>query len=112
MTHFRWIVPNVMPRWKPPRGHHIKGLVMIALLQKCLSFGETWETAHPVAYDLMQLNSAEQNYPIHEKELLAIICALKKWCLDLLGSEFVVYTDHRTLEIFNTQCDLSKCQLQ
>ena len=25
----------------------------------CLSFGETWETTHPVAYDSMQLNSAE-----------------------------------------------------
>ena len=77
----------------------------------CLSFGKTWETACPVAYDSMQLNSAKWNYPIHEKELLAIICALKKWCSDLLGSEFVVYTDHRTLENFDTQRDLSKCQL-
>ena len=70
------------------------------------------EIAHPVAYDSMQLNSAKWNYPIHKKQLLAIIHALKKWRLDLLGSEFIVYTDHRTLEIFNTQCDLSKCQLQ
>ena len=74
----------------------------------CVSFGETWETAHPVAYDSMQLNLAEQNYPIHKKELLTIICALKKWQVDLLGSEFMVYTDHRTLENFNTQQDLSK----
>ena len=78
----------------------------------CLSFGETWETAHPVAYDSMQLNSAEQNYPIHEKELLAIIRALKKWQADLLGSKFMVYTDHRTLENFDTQHNLSKQQLQ
>ena len=78
----------------------------------CLSFGETWETAHLVAYDSMQLNSAEWNYPIHKKELLAIIRALKKWRSDLLGSEFIVYTDHRTLENFDTQCDLSKRQLR
>ena len=78
----------------------------------CLSFGETWETARPVAYDSMQLNSAERNYPIHEKELLAIIRALKKWRSDLLGSEFIVYTDHRTLENFDTQRDLSKRQLR
>ena len=77
----------------------------------CLSFGETWETACPVAYDSMQLNSAEQNYPIHKKELLSIICALMNWHLDLLGSEFMVYTDHRTLKSFNTQYDLSKQQL-
>ena len=78
----------------------------------CLSFGETWETARPVAYDSMQLNSAERNYPIHEKELLAIIRALKKWRSDLLGSEFIVYTDHRTLENFDTQRDLSRRQLR
>ena len=78
----------------------------------CLSFGKTWETTRPVAYDSMQLNSAERNYPIHEKELLAIIHALKKWRSDLLGSEFVVYTDHRKLENFDTQRDLSRRQLQ
>lgn len=42
-----------------------------------LSFGPTWETAHPVAYDSMQLKAAEKNYPIHEKELLAIVHAFK-----------------------------------
>ena len=51
-----------------------------------LSFGPTLEIARPVAYDSMQLNGAEKNYPIHEKELLTIIRALKKWRTDLLGS--------------------------
>ena len=60
----------------------------------------------------MQLCAAERNYPIHEKELLAIIRALKKWCSNLLGTHFLVYTDHRTLENFNTQCNLLKRQLQ
>ena len=59
----------------------------------------------------MQLNSTECNYPTHEKELLTIIHALKKWYSDLLGTEFTVYTDHRTLEIFNTQHNLSRRQL-
>jgi hypothetical protein len=44
-----------------------------------LSFGRTWESTRPVAFDWMQLKGAEKNYPVHEKELLAIICALKKW---------------------------------
>ena len=71
-----------------------------------------WESARPVAFDSMQLKGAEKNYPVHEKELLAIIRALKKWRSDLLGTQFLVYTDHRTLEIFNTQKDLSRRQLQ
>ena len=37
-----------------------------------LSFGPTWEMARPVAFDSLQLNAAEQNYPVHKKELLAI----------------------------------------
>lgn len=75
-----------------------------------LSFGETWETARPVAYESQQLNSAQKSYPVHEKELLAIIRALTKWRVDLLGSPITIYTDHKTLEAFNMQCDLSQRQ--
>jgi len=59
----------------------------------------------------MQLKGAKKNYPVHEKELLAIMCTLKKWHSDLLSSPIFVYTDHHTLENFNTQCDLSQQQL-
>jgi len=38
-----------------------------------LSWGPTWEKARPVAFDSMQLNEAQKHYPVHEKELLAII---------------------------------------
>ena len=69
----------------------------------CLSFGKNWETVWLVAYDSMQLNSVRKNYLIHEKELLAIICMLKKWRVDLLGIKFAVYTDHQMLENFNMQ---------
>jgi Reverse transcriptase (RNA-dependent DNA polymerase)/RNase H-like domain found in reverse transcriptase len=72
-----------------------------------LSFGPTLETARPVTFDSVQLKAVEKNYPVHEKELLAVIHALKKWCSDLLGTHFYVYTDHRTLENFDTQKDLS-----
>jgi hypothetical protein len=42
-----------------------------------LSFGLTWETSHPVAFDSLQLKLVEKNYPVHGNKLLAIICALK-----------------------------------
>jgi transposase InsO family protein len=47
---------------------------------------------------------------VHEKELLAIIRALGKWRTDLLGYNFEVWTDHKTLEHFGTQRDLSRRQ--
>jgi RNase H-like domain found in reverse transcriptase/Reverse transcriptase (RNA-dependent DNA polymerase) len=75
-----------------------------------LSFGPTWESARPVAFDSKTLKDAELNYPTHEKELLAILHAIRKWKVDLLGSPFFVYTDHKTLLNFHTQHDLSKWQ--
>ena len=75
-----------------------------------LSFGPSWETARPVAFDSCSLKHAELNYPVHEKELLAVIRAVKKWKSDLLGCTFYVYTDHKTLLNFNTQKDLSRRQ--
>ena len=64
-----------------------------------------------MAFDSMQLKGAK-NCPVHEKELLAIVHALKKWRLDLLGIPIQVYTNHRTLQNFDTQQDLSHCQLR
>ena len=75
-----------------------------------LSFGPTWETARPVAFDSKSLKDAELNYPTHEKELLAILRGIRKWKVDLLGSPFFVYTDHKTLLNFHTQKDLSRRQ--
>jgi hypothetical protein len=77
-----------------------------------LSVGASWELARPVAFDSMQLKGAEKNYPVHKKELLAIMRALKKWHSDLIGIPIVVYTDHRTLQNFDTQHDLSRRQLR
>jgi hypothetical protein len=75
-----------------------------------LSFGKTWETARPVAFDSMTFKGAELNYPVHEKEMLAIMRALKKWRADLIGVPFQIYTDHKTLQNFTSQRDLSRRQ--
>ena len=75
-----------------------------------LSLGKTWESAWPVAFESQQMNAQQQKYPTHEQELLLIICTLKKWCVDLLGTHINIYTDHCTLENFDTQWDLSRCQ--
>ena len=75
-----------------------------------LSFGPSYDKARPVAYDSCSFKGAELNYPVHEKEMLAIVRALKKFRTDLLGHKFQVWTDHKTLEHFPTQRDLSRRQ--
>ena len=55
-----------------------------------LSYSKTWETAQPVAFDSIALKDMQLNYPVDEKELLAIIHALTKWLADSLGSPIVI----------------------
>ena len=75
-----------------------------------LSFGKTWEAACPITYESYQLNNAEKNYPTHEKELLAIIKALKKW-RSHLSACFEIYMDHHTLEYFQSQKEMLRHQM-
>lgn len=51
-----------------------------------------------IAYLSRKLNPAECNYPVHERELLAIIYALKQWRHYLLGHPFQIQTDHHGLQ--------------
>jgi hypothetical protein len=57
---------------------------------------------HPVAFYSKSLSSVEQNYEIHDKEMLAIIRALQEWRHFVKGAEhqFEVWTDHKNLEYF------------
>jgi hypothetical protein len=71
-----------------------------------LSFGPSWENSRPVAFESCQMNGAERNYPVHEQEMLAIMHALKKWQVDLLGTHIHIRTDHKTLQNFDFQHDL------
>ncbi|KAE9264047.1 hypothetical protein PR003_g32933, partial [Phytophthora rubi] len=51
-----------------------------------------------VSYQSRQMKPAEKNYPVHDKELLAMRYALIKFRVYLLGEQtFAVYTDHASL---------------
>jgi hypothetical protein len=56
------------------------------------------------------LNSAELNYNVTEKEMLAVVHALRVWRCYLEGADFTVYTDHVSNTFFQTQPNLSKRQ--
>ena len=75
-----------------------------------LSWGPDWKSAQPVTFNSALLCDAELNYPVHKKELLAIIRVLQKWQIELLGAPVIVYSDHQTLQNFTSQCDSSRRQ--
>jgi len=64
---------------------------------------------HPVSFISRKLSSAEMNYDVYDKEMLAIVFALEKWRQFLQGSEFttVVFSDHQNLAYFTTKVTLN-----
>ena len=62
---------------------------------------------HPVAYESRKLTPAEQCYPIYDRELLALIYALRTWRHYVLGNAFIAYIDHKGLEHFTTKKELT-----
>lgn len=67
---------------------------------------------HPVAFFSKKLGGPELNYPIHDKELMAIIEAFKEWKHYLSGTnhQVKVYTDHKNLTYFTTTKELNRRQ--
>jgi len=67
-----------------------------------------------VAFHSRKLNSAERNYKIHDKKLLAIMEAFKEWKEYLWGEEepVTVYTDNQNLQSFLTKKVLNKLQVR
>ena len=58
---------------------------------------------HPVCFYSRKFTAAERNYPIYDKELLAVVEAFKHWRVYVEGANHPVsvYTDHKNLEYFS-----------
>ena len=72
--------------------------------------GTNWDTCQPAGFLSRKFTSAQHNYCMHEHETLAVLEALMKWEDKLLGRKFTVVTDHKDLEYFKTQPNLSPRQ--
>jgi hypothetical protein len=63
-----------------------------------------------LAFESRKLNNAELNYQTTEREMLAIVHALRVWRCYLEGAELTVYIDHVLNTYFQTQPNLSRRQ--
>lgn len=63
---------------------------------------------HPVSFNGRKLQGAELNYPVHEKELLAIKEALRVYRHYIEGKRTVILTDHESLRYMETNKNPSK----
>ncbi|KAK1867157.1 hypothetical protein I4F81_009666 [Pyropia yezoensis] len=66
----------------------------------------------PVAFFSLTLNIHEQRYSIRERELLAVVQAIRHWRCYLHGRPFEVHTDHESLRYLRTQERLNDRQVK
>ena len=52
----------------------------------------------PIAFHSQAMKGNKLSLPTYEKELLALVVAVKKWRPYLLGRPFVIKTDHQSLK--------------
>jgi transposase InsO family protein len=68
---------------------------------------------HPIAYHSRKFSSAEENYDVHDKELLAIVVALEHWRIYAEScSDLTVFSDHKNLVNFTTTKTLNRRQVR
>jgi hypothetical protein len=72
--------------------------------------GKEWKLVSPIVYESHLMTPEEQSYPVHEQELLAVVHALQKWKMLLLGMNVHVMSDHHSLTHLLKQCNLSRQQ--
>ncbi|GJP34452.1 hypothetical protein CLOM_g18891, partial [Closterium sp. NIES-68] len=70
----------------------------------------TWPPAH--CFQSRKLKPAECNFATHDREALAIVHAIKKWCCYVHMQPVTVLTDHYTLQYLKTQPHLTPRQAQ
>ena len=67
---------------------------------------------HSMAFYSKSLSSVERNYEIHDKEILAIICALEEWrhFLERATHLLEIWTNHKNLKYFMMAKKLNRRQ--
>lgn len=73
---------------------------------------QTPEGERPVEFLSHTLNDTQRRWPTHDRELHAIVCALRRWRHYVEGVQTTVLTDHNALKYFMEQKDLSKRQVR
>lgn len=61
------------------------------------------QAGRPIAYLSKTLSPINKEQSVYERELMAIVLALQKWCHYLLGCHFQVRTDQRSLKFLIEQ---------
>lgn len=84
----------IAPNWKQPfelmcdASDYTVGAILVQSYEKVL---------HSITYINKTLNEAQENYTTTEKELLAVVFAVKRFKAYLLGSKVIIHTSHSAI---------------
>ncbi len=80
-------------------------------MQQLLEEDGKW---HPIVFLSKSLSLVEQNYEVHNKELLAVMRSLEQWRHFLEGAKHLVeiWSNHKNLEYFQMAQNLNRRQAQ
>ena len=107
----RLITAPVLAQWDPDRETVVETDSSGYVTGGALSQRGDDGIMRPVAFFSKKNAPAECNYPIHDKELLAIIRCLEHWDAELRSvASFTVLTDHLNLQYFTKKQPLSERQ--
>ncbi|QRW22889.1 Retrotransposable element Tf2 protein [Rhizoctonia solani] len=86
------------------------GAALGSILSQCQEDG----CLHPLGFLLESFKGAEQNYDMHDKELLAIIRSFEYWRIFLEGTlhPITVFTNHSNLEYWKESRTFNRCHAQ
>ena len=90
----------VLQMFNSKKSIHIKTNASDLTIEECL-MQEYEGKHHLIVYHFKKMSSAEQNYDIHDKELLVIVECLDQWWVYAEGASGLnIYTDHKNLVSF------------
>ena len=69
--------------------------------------GVLLQNDHMICYESRKLKEHEQNYPVHDLELVSIIHALRMWRHYLVGRKFLLKIDNMSMKYLFEQQDLN-----
>ena len=103
----------ILRDWDPDRPTFVEADASGVAIGGCLSQEDKFGNRYATAFHSQRLSSAERNYPIHDREMLAIIRCLEAWRAQLRScGHFTVISDHKNLSKFATKRHLSSRQVR
>ena len=67
---------------------------------------------YAISYASKTLTGSQLNYATIENELIAVVFAIEKFRSYLVGTKFIIYTDHAALKYLLTKKDAKPCLIQ